>query len=52
MPAGVRFTEADAIDAFGKVWKELVVRIKGDPWKLTKKAVEELREKKYSDLLK
>ena len=29
LPAGVRFSEDNAIDAFGKVWKELVVRIKG-----------------------
>lgn len=52
LPAGVRFTDDDAIDAFGKVWKELVVRIRGDAWKLTDKAVEELREKKYPQLLK
>ena len=51
LPAGVRFSEDDAIEAFGKVWKELVVRIKGDAWKLTDKAVEELREKKYRKLL-
>ncbi len=52
LPAGVRFSEDDAIEAFGKVWKELVVSIKGDAWKLTDKAVEELREKKYPKLLK
>ena len=52
LPAGVRFSDDDAIEAFGKVWKELVVRIKGDAWKLTDKAVEELREKRYPKLLK
>jgi predicted nucleotidyltransferase component of viral defense system len=52
LPAGVRFSEGDAIEAFGKVWKELVVRIKGDAWKLTDQAVEELRAKKYPKLLK
>jgi predicted nucleotidyltransferase component of viral defense system len=51
LPAGVRFSEDDAIEAFGRVWKELVVRIKGDAWKLTDKAVEELREKKYPKLV-
>jgi hypothetical protein len=51
LPAGVRFSEYDAIEAFGRIWKELVVRIKGDAWKLTDKAVEELREKKYPKLL-
>jgi hypothetical protein len=50
--ARVRFSEGDAIEAFGKVWKELVVRIKGDAWKLTDKVVEELRAKKYPKLLK
>lgn len=52
LPAGVRFSEDDAIEAFGKVWKTLVVRINGDAWKLTGKAVEELREKKYPALLR
>ena len=51
LPAGVHFSEDDAIEAFGKVWKELVVRIKGDAWKLADKAVEEMREKKYPKLL-
>jgi predicted nucleotidyltransferase component of viral defense system len=52
LPVGVRFSEDDAIEAFGKVWKELVVRINGDAWKLTGKAVDELREKKYPTLLR
>ena len=51
LPAGVRFSEHDAIEAFGRVWKELVVRINGDAWKLTDMTVEELREKKYPKLL-
>lgn len=52
LPAGVHFSDGDAIAAFGKVWKELVVRIKGDAWKLTDKAIGELREKKYPKLLR
>jgi predicted nucleotidyltransferase component of viral defense system len=51
LPTGVTFTEDDAIDAFGKVWTELVARIKGNPWKLTDKVVEEFRQKKYPNLL-
>jgi predicted nucleotidyltransferase component of viral defense system len=51
LPAGVRFSQDDAIEAFSKVWKELIVRIKGDAWKLTDKAIGELREKKYAKLL-
>ena len=47
----VRFNDDDAIQAFERVWKELIVRIKGDAWKLTDKALEELRTKKYPGLL-
>ncbi len=52
LPSGVRFSDDDAIEAFGRVWKELVTRIEGDAWKLTDKVVEELRQKKYPFLLK
>ena len=51
LPAGIQFDDDDAVDAFGKVWKELVARIKGDPWRLTDKLVEELRRKKHPNLL-
>lgn len=52
LPSSVRFSDDDAIDAFGRVWKELVTRIDGDAWKLTDKTVEEIRQKKYPALLK
>ena len=52
LPAGVRYGEDDAIEGFGKVWNELVARIDGEPWKLTAKVVNELRDKKYPKLLK
>ena len=51
LPAGVRFNDDDAMQAFEHVWKELIVRIKGEAWKLTDKALEELRTKKYPGLL-
>ena len=51
LPTGITFTEDNALDAFGKVWTELVARIKGDPWKLTGKVIEEFRQKKYPNLL-
>lgn len=52
LPASIRFNDEDALQAFERVWKELVTRIKGDAWKLTDKAIGELREKKYPDLLR
>ena len=51
LPAGVRFNDDDAMQAFERVWRELIVRIKGDAWKLTGKVLEELRTKKYPGLL-
>lgn len=51
LPAGVRFNDDDAMQAFERVWKELITRIKGDAWKVTDKALEELRAKKYPGLL-
>jgi predicted nucleotidyltransferase component of viral defense system len=52
LPAGIRFNDDDAVQAFERVWAELIVRIKGDAWKLTDKAVEELRLKRYPGLLR
>jgi len=52
LPAGVQFTDADAIEAFARVWTELVGRIKGDAWKRTDKVIEEIRQEKYPGLLK
>jgi predicted nucleotidyltransferase component of viral defense system len=52
LPAGVRFNDDDAIEAFGRVWTQLIARIQGEPWKLSEKAIEELRQKKYPDLMR
>ena len=49
--AGVRFNDDDAMQAFERVWMKLITRIKGDAWKLTDKALEELRARKYPGLL-
>ena len=51
LPAGVRFNDDDAMQAFERVWTELIARIKGDAWKLTDKVLEELRAKRYPGLL-
>ena len=52
LPVGVTFNEDEAIVAFGNVWSELIARIKGAPWKLTEKAIEEIRDKLYPNLLR
>lgn len=52
LPAGIRFNDDDALQAFERVWRDLIARIKGDAWKLTGRAIEEIRQKKYPDLLR
>jgi predicted nucleotidyltransferase component of viral defense system len=51
LPAGIRFNDDDALHAFERVWTELIGLIKGEAWKLTDKAIEELRIKKFPGLL-
>lgn len=52
LPAGVQFSDGDAMNAFKNVWTELVARIKGDPWKLSEQVIDELRNGKMPDLLR
>jgi hypothetical protein len=52
LPAGVHFNDDDAMRAFERVWRELIARIRGDAWKLTDQALDELRSKKYPNLLR
>ena len=51
LPASVRWNDADAIQAFERVWTELIARISGDTWKLSAAVIEELRAKRYPALL-
>ena len=52
LPAGIRFDDEDAMDAFSNVWTELIARIKGDPWKLSEQVINELRNGKMPNLLR
>jgi predicted nucleotidyltransferase component of viral defense system len=52
LPMGVHFNDDDAMRAFERVWNELIARLRGDAWKLTDKALDELRSKKYPNLLR
>lgn len=44
LPAGVEYTDADALAAFEAVWFELIARITGEPWKQSQAAIGELRK--------
>jgi len=50
LPAGVRFDEAVARAAFGRVWTQLIARMRGEPWKDSARRIEELRGR-FPDLL-
>jgi hypothetical protein len=50
LPAKVRWSDEDAIQAFERVWTELIARIGGDTWKLTAAVMEELRAQRYPAL--
>ena len=52
LPAGVRFNDDDAMNAFTNIWTQLVMRIKGDPWKLSKQLIDEQRKGKMPNLLR
>ena len=51
LPAGVRWTETDAIRAFERVWRELIAGLGGERWKLADTAIDELRAARYPRLL-
>lgn len=52
LAAGVRYSDADALAAFGAVWFGLIARITGEPWKGAAKAIEELRKTLGDGLLR
>lgn len=52
LPAGITFSEEDAILAFGKVWFDLIARISGEPWKLSQEVIDQLRKEKMPSLLR
>jgi predicted nucleotidyltransferase component of viral defense system len=51
LPTGVHFDEQAALNAFGAVWNQLIVRIPGDAWKLSGMVIEDLRKKRFPGLL-
>jgi predicted nucleotidyltransferase component of viral defense system len=44
LPAGVIYDGQAALDAFERVWKELIVRMPGEPWRSTPTVIAALRK--------
>lgn len=51
LPVGIEFGDQHALAAFERVWNSLIARIKGDPWKLSSKVIEEFRGNGFPGLL-
>jgi hypothetical protein len=51
LPPGVRFDDADAVKAFGRVWDELVSRLSGESWKSSQAVIETIRKTTIPNLL-
>lgn len=51
LPPGVEFADEDAIEAFGRIWSELVGRISGEPWKSSLSVIRSIRESRIPKLL-
>jgi len=52
LPAGVRFSDDDALAAFGRVWTQLIGRLRGEPWRRSTEVIEELRRDRHPKLLR
>ena len=52
LPVGVHFDESESLSAFASVWNEFIVRSQGDAWKLSEKVIDNLRKKRFPDLLR
>lgn len=51
LPSGVSFNDEAAIAAFGRIWRELIGRIAGAPWKSSQKVIESIRKSAIPTLL-
>lgn len=51
LPVGIEFGDPQALAAFERIWNALIARIKGDPWKLSGKVIEEFRSNGLPGLL-
>ena len=50
--AGVTFSDGDAMAAIGRIWIQLISRMRGEPWKLSGQAIEKIRSARNPDFLR
>jgi hypothetical protein len=49
---GTAYGEAEALDAFGRVWFDLVAGLKGEPWSKSAAVIDEFRATSLPGLLR
>jgi hypothetical protein len=52
LPAGITFSEDEAVAAVERIWHELVPRLRGDPWKLSGEFIDAIRAQRYPNFLR
>jgi hypothetical protein len=52
LPPDIQFGDEEAIIAFETIWIEIIQKLPGEAWKLSAKAIEELRLKAHPNLLR
>ena len=51
LPVGTRFSDEDAVVAFGRIWHGLIQKLAGESWKFSERAIEEIRSSRMPKLL-
>ncbi len=52
LPAGITFSEEEAVAAVERIWHELVPRLRGEPWKLSSEFIDAIRAQRYPNFLR
>lgn len=52
LPNAVTYGNTEAIAAFEQVWRLLIHRLRGEPWRSTERVLADLRETSYPELLR
>ena len=52
LPAGITFSDDEAVAAVERIWRELVPRLRGEPWKLSGEFIDAIRVQRYPNFLR
>ena len=52
LPAGITFSDDEAVAAIERIWHDLVPRLRGEPWKLSGEFIDAIRVQRYPNFLR